>query len=80
MVEVSNPFRESLYSLGRNPAPEYAWQWFFRYFAGGPSIFPQEPADMLSNYKSLINKLDSLIKDSLPLKIYELIKDFKKRE
>jgi hypothetical protein len=62
MAEKTNPFRDYLYSLGRQPAPEYAWQWFFRYFAGGPSIFPQEPSEMLANYKSLIHMASELLK------------------
>lgn len=52
-MSIDHPLREKLYQIGRQDVPESIWQWFFRYFARGMSIFNQEPRDMLENYKAL---------------------------
>jgi predicted phosphodiesterase len=52
-LSVDHPLRERLYQIGRQDVPESIWQWFFRYFARGMSIFDHEPRDMLENYKAL---------------------------
>lgn len=48
-----NNLRDQLYYLGNLNPPQYVWQWFFRYFAGGSNNFKQEPVDLLENYENL---------------------------
>jgi diadenosine tetraphosphatase ApaH/serine/threonine PP2A family protein phosphatase len=60
-IVADNPFREYLYQIGRSEAPEYVWQWFFRYFAQGPNVFDQEPRSLLENYKSLFFMASKLL-------------------
>ena len=48
-----NPLRDLLYEIGNLNPPQYVWQWFFRYFAGGTNNFKDEPVDLLENYENL---------------------------
>ncbi|MHA1520024.1 MAG: metallophosphoesterase family protein [Promethearchaeota archaeon] len=50
-----NVLRDTLYSIGNQDIPEFVWQWFFRYFAGGSSRFKAESRDMLENYETLFH-------------------------
>ena len=71
-----NDLRDLLYTIGRQDVPEFVWNWFYRYFAGGPSIFQSEPPDMLENYRALFNMASELLKNKYSSGAYsKIIKD-----
>ena len=73
----SNHLRDLLYSLGRKDVPEYIFQWFFRYFAGGPTLFQTEPSDMLDNYRALFSAAQIMLNHKYAQNIYRpIIADF----
>jgi calcineurin-like phosphoesterase family protein len=57
----NNALKDRLYALGSQQVPTYIFEWFFRYFAGGPDVFKSEPLDMLDNYQSLFSAASKML-------------------
>ncbi len=50
----NNKLREILYQLGESEYPEYVFQWFFKFFAGGPKEISRSPLYIMENFEALI--------------------------
>ncbi len=70
---TENALRDRLYEIGNQTAPEYVWQWFFRYFAGGSSRFKAEARDILENYEALFQMGLKLLEHKYSEKKYQKI-------
>ncbi len=59
----ANPLRDQIFKLGSNDEPEYVWEWFYRYLAGGnEQIYNGEPTELLMNYHALIHMGNELLR------------------
>ncbi|MHA1648530.1 MAG: metallophosphoesterase family protein [Promethearchaeota archaeon] len=75
-VQSSNKLKEILNRIATKNIPDYVFEWFFRYFAGGPKRFKSEPVDLLENYMALISAAKIMLKHKYDTGIYgKIIKD-----
>ncbi|MCK5604003.1 serine/threonine protein phosphatase [Candidatus Pacearchaeota archaeon] len=53
-LNTSNKLRDILYNLGQKQYPEYVFQWYFKFFAGGPVEITNPPYYLIENFEALL--------------------------
>lgn len=70
-----NKLREILFQLAEQNYPEYVFQWFFRFFAGGPKEIKQTPTYIMENFEALIRTAQIMLDHKYQQNIYHKIID-----
>lgn len=76
--QEKNKLREVLSKLGETEYPEYVFQWFFKFFAGGPKEISQTPKFIMENFEALITTAEIMLNHKYSQGQYaKIIKDIR---
>lgn len=75
-TKSNNKLRDILYTLAEKQYPEYVFQWYFKFFAGGPKEITNPPYYLIENFEALLTTAQIMLDHKYSQGVYQtIIKD-----